>query len=50
MSVPNQYIADGSRVRRAGASAVGSTVQSSGANTATQIMMNSSVPPTAIVG
>src|SRR5467141_903666 len=32
MSVPNQNAADGSRVRRAGASAVGSTVPRKGAN------------------
>ncbi len=50
MSVPNQYSADGSRVRFAGASAVGSTVPSQGARMAIRIMTSSSAPPTTMVG
>src|SRR4051794_19568231 len=49
MSVPNQYSADGSRVRRAGASAVGSTVARYGAATATKMISTSSMPPITIV-
>src|SRR5215218_7403214 len=50
MSLPNQYSAEGSRVRRAGASAVGSTVPSSGAKTAIATMTSSRNPPMAMVG
>ncbi len=50
MSVPNQYCADGSRVRLAGASAVGSTVPSQGARIAIRIMTSSNAPPSTMVG
>src|ERR1700694_4058213 len=50
MSLPNQNAAEGSRVRRAGASAVGSTVPSQGASSAISSIVATSAPPTAIAG
>src|ERR1700731_546634 len=50
MSLPNQNAAEGSRVRRAGASAVGSTVASQGARSAIRSIVATSAPPTAIAG
>src|SRR4051812_38203106 len=50
MSVPNQYAADGSRVRRCVASVVGSTVHRYGASNAISSMSATSAPPTAIAG
>ena len=50
MSVPNQYVAEGSRVRLAGASAVGSTVPRYGAKIAMKTMAPSSTPPMTMAG
>ena len=50
MSVPNQYAADGSRVRRCVASVVGSTVHRYGASNAISSMSATSAPPMAIAG
>src|ERR1700724_599516 len=50
MSVPNQNVAEGSRVRRAGASAVGSTVPSHGASSAISSIVATRAPPTAMAG
>ena len=49
-SVPNQLTAEGSRVRLAGASAVGSTVHNHGAATAMNRISSSSTPPITMVG
>src|SRR5438552_8602515 len=50
MSVPNQYNAEGSRVRREVLSVVGSTVQRYGASTAISTITISNAAPIAIVG
>jgi hypothetical protein len=50
MSVPNQYCAEGSRVRREGASAVGSRVQRKGAKIAMHSITSRRPPPIAMVG
>src|SRR5215212_11837042 len=50
MSVPNQYNAEGSRVRREVLSVVGSTVHRYGAITAISTIRISSAPPIATVG
>src|SRR6476469_9896314 len=50
MSVPNQYSAEGSRVRRDVLSVVGSTVHRYGASTAINTIRISSAPPIATVG
>src|SRR5829696_1746050 len=50
MSLPNQYSADGGLMRRTGATACGSMVPSHGAKIATNIMSNSTTPPTIAVG
>ena len=50
MSVPNQYSAEGSRVRREVLSVVGSTVHRYGASTAISTITISSAAPMATVG
>src|SRR5260221_11600891 len=50
MSVQNQNAADGWRVRRVGASAVGSTVPRKGAKAAISTIASTSAPPMAIAG
>ena len=50
MSLPNQYCAEGSRVRFAGASAVGIDRAEDGAKIAIRTISDSSVPPITMVG